>query len=1120
MPHPVDPRTAFARLRRRPVRGLAVLLATGCAAGAGGSGIDFLSDLARAGRLHHSQQWGTFGLDIAARGTGPRQPIRIGDKNYAKGLGHHAGGRIDVDLAGRYTSFRTAIGVQWQGGGRGSVRFEIRVDDKQVFVHGPMSDSDPAMEVDIPLVGADRLALLADPTGDGISCDMATWAEARLLRDPLVPFFGAVSATLGGRPAPPPSAAVCGLSMIALPQGPRLLVTEPYGTLTAVLEEGREVRLSVPVENLRRPIRVAVDVVGVDGARLEAGLAIEGGGSRTAFTGNETTTLEAECANTAERTTLVLSARGQAAEAGIRWRNLRYRQAERWIPVPLRFDRPVEDTFPPPTLPDPSPLVERELLERDWRMQDGIGTPRSPVSWRDAVRELFRRGDRLVAYLAERRTELGDLPEKWAACRVRYTELAAEDGAPETEWEELWRRVHRVRRDIVFANPAARTGPLVFAKRVPAVFSHQLTQYYGRCSRPGGGLFVLEEPGRNMRCRPIGAGALPMGSYQHPEVSFDGKRVLFAYCETNPDETDWRTSTQVYNLYEIGLDGSGPRQVTSGPYDDFAGRYLPDGRILFTSTRRGGFHRCGRGPCPVYTLAAVDADGSNLRVLSPHETHEWDPAVLNDGRIIYTRWDYVDRHAVHYQQLWTARPDGTNPSIFFGNHTLNPVGIWEARAVPGSTRIMATAGAHHAMTAGSIILLDVRKGVDGLNPITRLTPDVLFPESEAPVQHWRAPVGVKEQPPTPPEQKRWPGHCYRSPYPLSESVFLAAYSFDALIGEPGANPTNMFGLYLVDRFGNKELLYRDLNISSVWPTPLRPRIRPPRVPRVAESAKPGDDMEGSFYIRNVYRAYPPLPTGPENRVARLRILQVLPKTTPNANSPRVGQANASPGKQVLGTVPVEADGSAYFRAPANLPLQFQVLDSRGRAIQSMRSLTYLQPGENAACVGCHESRHAAAAVGGKAAALARAPSTLAPGPSGSNPFSYPLLVQPVLDRHCVSCHDGAKAPEGVRLTGEPEGPFTRSYNQLVKRVPYSEWQGGDFRTKNSEPLARPDVFGARASKLMDKLLAGHKDVKLTEDDIERLATWMDTTALFYGTFLPADQARQRRGEAIAGPGLE
>ncbi|MBN1417921.1 MAG: hypothetical protein JXP34_04050, partial [Planctomycetes bacterium] len=522
--------------------------------------------------------------------------------------------------------------------------------------------------------------------------------------------------------------------------------------------------------------------------------------------------------------------------------------------------------------------------------------------------------------------------------------------------------------------------------------------------------------------------------------------------------------------------------------------------------------------CEVYTLAIAEADGSNAHPVSFHETHEWDPAILHDGRIIYTRWDYVDRHAVYYEQLWTVRGDGSAPAAFYGNNTFNPVGIWEPRPVPGSDRVIATAAAHHAMTAGSIILVDGRLGVDGPAPIERLTPDAPFPESEFAVapSNWYAPAGISTPPPIPIEARRWPGHSYRSPFPLSETYFLAAYSFDALIGEPSSNPANMWGIYLVDRFGNKELLFRDPNIASLWPMPLRPRDRPPVL---AADIDEGAGDEGTFFIQDVHASDPSIPRG---SVARIRIVQVLPKSTPGANRPTVGLPNASPGKQVLGTVPVEADGSAYFRAPARVALSFQALDARGRALQVMRSITYLQPGERVSCVGCHEPRTVAPANRGVARAILREPSAIEPAPDGSRPFSYPILVQPVLDRHCVRCHGGEKPDGGVVLTGKPQGRYTASYNALAPRVSYSDWGGkpGDFRVTNSEPLSRPGFFGARGSSLMALLEKGHADVELDADDFERLITWMDANALFYGTFDPADQARQQRGERIAGPGLE
>ncbi len=808
---------------------------------------------------------------------------------------------------------------------------------------------------------------------------------------------------------------------------------------------------------------------------------------------------------------LVLTTRGIDGEAGVRWRHLSYTLKDQTFNIPLVVPREKEK-FPPRVLPNPRPAIQQELIHWDWRMQDGIGTDREPRSWKLAIQKVLRQGDHLIQDLDAAEVPLGGIRGSWEELHTQWNTLSANGQSSESSWENLWQRVHILRRRIAFKNPLADVGPLLFVKRVPSCFSHQLTQYLGMCARPGGGVFVLDKPGESMQCRQLAS--LPAGSYQHPDVSWDGRRVLFAFCEADSAPPD-RTSRQdrKYHLYEVAGDGSNLRQLTSGPHDDFSPRYLPNGKILFLSTRRGGFHRCGAGPCPVYTMALADPDGSNPRVISFHETHEWDPAVLNDGRIIYTRWDYVDRNAVHYQQLWSVRPDGSDVRAFYGNNTFNPVGIWEARPVPGSNLVMATAGAHHAMTAGSIILLDVTRGVDGPKPITRLTPDALFPESEFGVQHWRAPTGVPTQPTVPPEEIRWPGHCYRTPHPLSENYFLAAYSFDALIGEPHANGSNMFGLYLVDRFGNKELIYRDVNIGSLWPTPLRARNRPPALASTLRETHKG---EGTFFVQNVYESWPKLPKN--DTIKRLRILQVLPKTTPHANTPMVGLANASPGKQVLGTVPVERDGSAYFRAPAGIPLLFQVLGEQGMAVQTMRSLTYLQPGEHATCIGCHQYRSRVPSVRLPAQARKRAPSTITEGPDGSKPLSYPILVQPVLDKHCVDCHSGPKAADGIVLTGAPEGKFTASYNALAPLVSFSQWRGSP--KSNFEPLTRPNLFGARASKLTKLLLSGHEGVKLTDEEMQRLITWMDANGLFYGTFDPRDQKRQQRGERIAGPALQ
>jgi hypothetical protein len=798
--------------------------------------------------------------------------------------------------------------------------------------------------------------------------------------------------------------------------------------------------------------------------------------------------------------------------------------ARNMVPVSYAPERRPFSRGPVAASPDPHPTIAEALVEWDWRMQDGIQTPRERRTYLQAIEKLTRQTGDLVT----ERLRLGNLSPDEASAWVAFQESAANPNAT-TSAEARWLEFHRLRRQIVLSNPLFKIPSLLFLKHVPSVMSHQLTQVYGYCSRPGGGIFALEEPGRSMRTRKLTPASLPPGNFMTPEVSYDAQRLLFAYCPVTEAPTSWdyndATRHLRYHIYEMSLADGTVRALTEGDTDNFSPVCLPSNEILFLSTRRGGYHRCGRGPCFVYTLARMGENGENPRSVSFHETHEWDPSLLKDGRVIYTRWDYVDRNAVHYQQLWSALPDGNNAQIYYGNNTWNPTGTWEARAIPGSSKIMATAAPHHGMSAGSVIVLDTARGVDGAEPICRVTPDVRFPESESPLafgpspagydfdtpvtQHWRSPLlDPSRVQSIPEEEKRWPGHCYKSPWPLSEKFFIVSYSFDQLVGEPGPNMPNMFGLYFADAFGNKELIYRDPAISSLWVRPLTSRPAPPDLARTSSDK---NTATGTFFLQDVTESWPDLPG--QNLITHLRVIQVLLKTTPNADSPKVGAAFAAPGKQVLGTVPVEADGSALFEVPARTPVLFQALNAEGRAVQTMRSLVYLQPGEHQSCVGCHENRMRSVETQGPAQALRRPPSQIKPGPEGSRPFSYPRLVQPVLDRHCVQCHNG-KEPGRPVLTSEPEGDFTKSYNALVSRVSFSAWGRPD---DNFEPLTKPLRFGAAASPLMAMLDKGHGDVVFTAEDQERLSTWIDANALFYGTFDVGEQRRQLAGEIITGP---
>jgi hypothetical protein len=320
------------------------------------------------------------------------------------------------------------------------------------------------------------------------------------------------------------------------------------------------------------------------------------------------------------------------------------------------------------------------------------------------------------------------------------------------------------------------------------------------------------------------------------------------------------------------------------------------------------------------------------------------------------------------------------------------------------------------------------------------------------------------------------------------------------------------GLYYFDRFGNLELLYRDPDISSMYPILLAPRLRPPviSVPRDAALGQ-----EGEFLLADVNRSFFPLPAG--RPVRELRIFQILPKTTNHvANDPRIGHANAETARMLLGTVPVQADGSAYFRAPAGKPLYFQAVDAEGRAVQGMRSAVYLQAGERRGCVGCHEAP-GSAAPNRPTLALRMPPSAIQPGPTGSQPFSYPLLVQPVLDRHCVRCHDGQAGPQQSKLVlaGAAGKAFSKSYQGLKPYLRWYEW--GDASI--SQIVTRPGHLGADQSPLTGILAdATHKpELHWTDKERRNLLLWLDANVPFYGAYGHDEQLAQGQGQAIPPP---
>jgi hypothetical protein len=699
----------------------------------------------------------------------------------------------------------------------------------------------------------------------------------------------------------------------------------------------------------------------------------------------------------------------------------------------------------------------------------------------------------------------------------RLKQLPAD--APQETQRQLYFDVRWAVRAMALKNPLLDFDSILFVKKAPGSFPHVSDQHYGWWSRPGGGIFILEgiksgKPGTvpepRLRCLTEGFAA---GSFENPDLSFDGKRLVFAYCKYYPHVAKMQKADKeklpadcFYNIYEMNVDGSGVRQLTRGRYDDFDPRYLPNGEIVFLSTRKGQFLQCTKlntaataqatmpdsyvrcggdnyRPVPVFTLHAMDRDGGNLRPMSAFENFEWTPAVAADGRILYARWDYIDRFNGHFFSLWSTNPDGTNAQLVFKNYTTRPQCVFEAQAIPNSQKLIFTATAHHSITGGSLVLLDRTQGTENERPMTRLTPEVCFPEAEG-----------------------WPECYYGSPHPLSETHYLVAWSDGRLPPHcevnDARNPPNAQGIYLYDAFGNLNLLYRDPTISSLWPIAVRQRPRPPAMPNTVDWNGP---QLGQFLVQDVYEGLSGVPRG---SVKQLRVIGVPPKTQPHMNTPTIGVSKEDPGKFVLGLAPVEADGSAHFRVPSGVPVFFQALDADGMAVQTMRSLTYVQPNQTLACIGCHESREAAPVIRRPPLAALREPSRLRPDAPGSWPLKFDELVQPVLDKQCVSCHSPqSKDAKAARFDLSP----AKAYDALL-----------NYGGKDLERLVfeRDRSFvgdcPSRKSKLMALLRAegGHEGVALDADGLRRLCVWMDTYAQRQGHFNAAQEAqlRELRGQ--------
>jgi hypothetical protein len=756
---------------------------------------------------------------------------------------------------------------------------------------------------------------------------------------------------------------------------------------------------------------------------------------------------------------------------------------------------------------------------------------------KDPVYVILRRTDALINHLSKM-TDAPDLLDHQNHLNKLRHENSMIDTKDVTARRKLFAKVAKLRRKVSFSNPLLDFDKLLFLKRhfnpnAEKQGNHMCDQYFGFHAIKGGGLFILDNPFsenptirnvlENSVCengRFMGRKLTSDGGFLSPELSFDGKTIFFAHTDIveGGKRYVWNQNN-TWHIFKVNVDGSHLRQLTDGVTNDFDPCLMPNGRIMFVSERRGGYGRCHGRPVPSFTIHSMNADGSDIVMLSPHETNEWHPSVGHDGMIIYTRWDYVDRGFNQAHHLWLTTPDGRDSRAIHGNFSpsdrIRPHMEMDGRAIPGSHKLIATAACHHGQAYGSLVLIDPRiEDDDAMAPVRRITPDQLFPEAE--VATHKGPAN------------------YSSAWPLSEHFYLCVYDPQS---RSDAGTSNNYSIYLLDSFGNREKIYQDMEISCLNPIPLRERVIPPVIPHTIAVGKPLEDGEqfvqaepdsipkfGEVGLVNVYQTRYPFPEG--TKIEALRIVQLLPKSTPYASNPQIGYGDQKSARAILGTVPVEEDGSAFFKLPVDTPVFFQAIDANGLAVQSMRSATYVHPGEQLLCHGCHDNRHSAPTRPKQyPTAMKRKPSEITPEVEGSKPFSFPRLVQPVLDKKCVTCHMknfDKKAPDLRRMdpeadtTVEPTKELIRlhwylSYHNLRPYASY--FDSASFTT----PRTIPGQFGANASKLYQMLKKGHHGVKLSKDEMHRISLWLDSNADFFGSY--ENLEAQARGEVVL-PTLE
>ena len=708
-----------------------------------------------------------------------------------------------------------------------------------------------------------------------------------------------------------------------------------------------------------------------------------------------------------------------------------------------------------------SPLrVERPALPR--------GKPYwGRIAKLDALNRVLAQMEEMSERLAAKGLDVLIEKRELAELRNRQTKLAVA-ATDKTLADDLYMDARLAKRNLMLRDPdLAPLQRILFAKRHPYLASHNYSDVLDSQFRPGGGICVLDIP-RRARLVPSQAELTVLfdaseGIARDPVIDFDAKTVYFAY---RPATSATTGQASYWHLMSMNADGSEPTQITDGPFHDYFPCPLPDGGLAFITTRCKARFLCWRPQA--FVLFRMGPDNNTPKPLSFANISEWTPETMRDGRLLWTRSEYQDKGANFGHTLWAIHPDGTHPELVYGNNTNNC--YMNAHEVPGTGELCCTLVSHGGDHNGPIGLIDLSKGPFDPTAITTITPDIV-PQYD---MNWLR------------------AECFRDPIPIARDYVLVSHA-----------PADHFGRYVIDRYGNRELLYMDPDIASMRARPLQPVTTPPVI---APAELTPDTDQGQFTVADVYQGLSP--TIARGEVKYLRVCQEVRSDLEqlqngefrNDHEPfqdfyatpihLVNGPNGWPSyvaKASLGLAPVAEDGSANFYAPAGKVLYFQALDKDYNELQRMRSVIQLQPGERRGCVGCHEDRKSSA-TRRQTIAARRAPSDLDPPPWGAEPFAYETVVQPVWDAQCVRCHD-AKDKQGFDLTGKSGADrVPASYRTLIAGawVHYFDW-GYAVRHHKAEPAS----FGTLKSKLFDVLDAGHYDVTLSDEDMRRIKCWID-----------------------------